>query len=80
MNGLGFEKKSIVDIDYDTKIITLDSALENWHYGHQYATIANNDESELNIDSKFGPGLDMRCTVGHITRNIKISGTDEDSL
>lgn len=37
------------------------------------------DESETKIDGIYGGDLDMRGTVGHITRNIKIRGNYEDS-
>jgi hypothetical protein len=26
------------------------------------------------------PEIDMRCTVGHLTRNVKLYGTSEDNL
>jgi len=32
--------------------------------------------SKVIISSTYGGSLDMRSAVGHLTRNIKISGTD----
>lgn len=34
----------------------------------------------MKIEDIYGGGLDLRASVGHITRNIKIKGSDEDDL
>lgn len=77
VDGTGYEKVEIAAIDANLKKVTLTSALQNWHYGHQYITVGHSANAETQIDSNFTE-LDMRTPVGHITRNIKIYGTDED--
>jgi len=43
-------------------------------------TVDSNDKAELEIDEMYGGGIDMRCAVGHLTRSIKIFGSNEDGL
>lgn len=54
------------------------NALKYFHYGAEKSSVGNDDNSYIKVDSKYGSGLDMRTTVGHLTRNIRIYGTDED--
>lgn len=56
-----FEKKTITAINKN--ILTLDSAIENFHYGDFGSTFT----------SGFGGVLDMRAGVGLLSRNIKIT-------
>lgn len=79
-DGTGIEKVTIASKDDDTKTVTLESAVEHWHYGHAHSTVGLTDDNEVKIDPKYGNGLDLRSSVGHITRNIKITATNEDDL
>lgn len=83
-SGLGFEKHSIVSVVYnsstDSSEIVLDSTIENWHYGNNVITVGTTNDSEVKVNGKYGGTIDMRCAVGHLTRNIKIYGTSEAAL
>ena len=57
------EKRKIVGISADKKVVTLNSPLSFFHYGDPTHTYR----------SDFGQILDMRAAVGLLTRNIKIS-------
>lgn len=72
-----YEKMNISSIS--GQVITLTSSAQYFHYGHLLKTISSWDSSAyLKIDSKYNGELDMRGTVGHLTRNIKIEGSPED--
>jgi hypothetical protein len=78
VDGTGFEKGIIAEIDGETNSITLETGLEFFHYGSDQISVGTNAESHLQIAGNFGGGIDMRCVVGHVTRNIRISGSEED--
>jgi hypothetical protein len=67
MNPEEHEKRSIAAITGNT--ITLDSPLAYDHYGDPTITVSN-----------FVGDLDMRAAVGHLTRNIKISGSHDPNM
>lgn len=56
------EKRKIVLISPDRKLVTFDSPLRFFHYG----------DANLTYQSDFGQILDMRAAVGLLTRNIQI--------
>ena len=62
LNGSEYETKTIVAIT-NSKTITLDSPLSFFHYG----------DKEVTYTSSFGTVLDMRASVGLLTRSIKIT-------
>ena len=56
--------------------------MQFFHYGSDKITVSTDASTpgQINIKSTFGgKGLDMRAAVGHITRNIKISGSEDDN-
>lgn len=66
------EKRKITAISGTT--ITLNETIKFFHYGAATPTVATSN-AEINTGSNFGTNvLDMRATVGHITRNIKVYG------
>lgn len=71
------EKFKILSISGTT--VTLNDTIKFFHYGDAKTTAAT-DSSGLNqISADFGGGLDMRAIVGHLTRNIKIQGSETDN-
>ena len=61
MNHSGFETRIITS--KSNNVITLDSPIQNFHYG----------DSDITYQSNFGNVLDMRAGVGLLTRNIQIT-------
>ena len=57
------EKRKIVGFSFDKKTITLDSRVNFFHYG----------DSNYTYKSSFGQILDMRASVGLLTRKIQIT-------
>lgn len=60
-------------------IVNLVAPLVSFHYGSPLPT-AGSSGSLNNIPSKYSGGIDMRAGVGHITRKVRIYGTNEDGL
>jgi hypothetical protein len=81
-NPAEYEKRRIVAVAADANTgrlsLTLDSALSFDHYGDNQITVGPSNAKKI-IDPSFGGTIDMRGTVGHITRSIVISGTNEDT-
>lgn len=59
------------------KNISLNGTLKYFHYGAAKETVNSKGTANINIDQKFQSTLDMRATVSHLSRNIKIIGTTE---
>lgn len=75
-----WEKATIASVDADGVTATLTTPLKFDHYGDTNPTISSTNTNALHvIDPKYGSELDMRGTVGLLTRNIKIRGSDEDN-
>lgn len=80
-SGKGYEKRIISAVDSVLKTISCNEGLSYWHYGSSKPTIGQSNDHEVKIDSKFNDfGLDMRCSVGHISRNVKIIGKSGENL
>lgn len=78
-NPTEFEKRKIINLTPAGSIltITLDVALSYDHYGDDKITLGSSNAKTI-IDASFGGSVDMRAAVGHISRSIKIRGTQED--
>ena len=59
------EKRIIKNISADGKILTLDTPLKYFHFG----------DSDITYKAEFGTVLDMRASVGLLTRKIQITVT-----
>jgi hypothetical protein len=57
------------------KKVYLNSTIKHFHYGSAKETVNTKGTANINIDPKFQGSLDMRATVSHLSRNIKIIGT-----
>lgn len=62
--------------------INLANTLSYFHYGNPWITVGRYGASEFGahdkyFDDTYYPDLDMRASVGHLTRKIKIFSDEE---